>query len=55
MTTETTSPTSKQAYLPPRWFIRGAWVIHRAIYNLTGGRRGLKVPKAFPISSSSRI
>jgi len=27
--------------LPPRWFIRGAWLAHRAILRLTGGRRGL--------------
>ena len=27
--------------LPPRWFIRVAWAIHRAIHRLTGGRRGL--------------
>lgn len=27
--------------LPPKWFIRIAWAIHRAIYRLTGGRRGL--------------
>ena len=32
------------ARLPPRWFIRTAWVVHRWIYNLTGGRRGLKIP-----------
>jgi deazaflavin-dependent oxidoreductase (nitroreductase family) len=31
--------------LPPRWFIRTAWVVHRAIYRLTGGRRGLAVPQ----------
>ena len=31
----------KRPFLPPRWFIRGAWVIHRAIYRSTGGRRGL--------------
>jgi F420H(2)-dependent quinone reductase len=31
--------------LPPRWFIRGAWVAHRAIHRLTGGRRGLAHPK----------
>jgi len=30
--------------LPPRWFIRGAWVAHRAIYRFTGGRRGLALP-----------
>jgi F420H(2)-dependent quinone reductase len=31
--------------LPPRWFIRVAWVAHRVIYRLTGGRRGLWRPK----------
>lgn len=30
--------------LPPRWFIRGAWVVHRAIYQISGGRLGLSVP-----------
>jgi F420H(2)-dependent quinone reductase len=34
-------PTPK---LPPRWFIRLAWRVHRAIYRLTGGRRGLRLP-----------
>ena len=32
----------RPASLPPRWFIRGAWVIHRAIYSLTRGRLGLR-------------
>jgi F420H(2)-dependent quinone reductase len=32
-------------WLPPRWFIRGAWAAHRAIYRFTGGRRGLSLPK----------
>jgi deazaflavin-dependent oxidoreductase (nitroreductase family) len=31
--------------LPPRWFIRTAWVVHRAIHRFTGGRRGLALPK----------
>src|SRR5687768_9027995 len=31
----------RAARLPPRWFIRLAWAIHRAIFRLTGGRRGL--------------
>jgi deazaflavin-dependent oxidoreductase (nitroreductase family) len=35
----------KRPFLPPRWFIRGAWVAHRAIHRLTGGRRGLAHPK----------
>ena len=32
--------------LPPRWFVRSAWAVHRAIYRLTGGRFGLWRPKA---------
>ncbi len=31
--------------LPPRWFVRSAWVVHRAIYRLSGGRLGLSRPK----------
>jgi deazaflavin-dependent oxidoreductase (nitroreductase family) len=31
--------------LPPRWFIRAAWIAHRAVYRFTGGRRGLAHPK----------
>ena len=27
--------------LPPRWFVRLAWKAHRALYRVTGGRRGL--------------
>jgi F420H(2)-dependent quinone reductase len=34
----------KDPFLPPRWFIRIAWVVHRAIYKITGGRRGLRPP-----------
>jgi deazaflavin-dependent oxidoreductase (nitroreductase family) len=40
-----TTTTLRSPRLPPRWFIRLAWVIHRAIYRLTGGRRGLWRPK----------
>jgi F420H(2)-dependent quinone reductase len=28
--------------LPPRWFVRSAWVVHRALYRVTGGRFGLR-------------
>ena len=35
----------RKARLPPRWFVRGAWVFHRAIYRLTRGRFGLWRPK----------
>ncbi len=34
-----------KARLPPRWFVRLAWVIHRGIYRWTGGRMGLWRPK----------
>jgi F420H(2)-dependent quinone reductase len=34
--------SKSRAPLPPRWFIRGAWIAHRAIYSVTGGRRGLR-------------
>ena len=30
--------------LPPRWVIRAAWLVHRALYRLTGGRFGLRRP-----------
>ena len=40
-----TDPQPK-ASLPPNWFIRSAWVVHRAIYRATGGRRGLWAPAA---------
>jgi deazaflavin-dependent oxidoreductase (nitroreductase family) len=29
-------------FLPPRWFVRTAWVAHRALYRATGGRIGLR-------------
>ena len=32
-------------WLPPRWFVRAAWILHRAIYRFTSGRRGLSLPK----------
>lgn len=31
--------------LPPRWFIRLAWKVHRAIFRVTRGRRGLWPPR----------
>ena len=40
-----THGTEARPYLPPRWFIRTAWAVHRAIYRFTGGRRGLAHPK----------
>ena len=35
----------KPPTVPPRWFVRTAWVVHRAIYKVTGGRKGLWLPK----------
>lgn len=40
--TETKATTAEApGRLPPSWFIRAAWMVHRAIYRFTGGRRGL--------------
>lgn len=36
-----TAQPTQRAPLPPRWFVRFAWAVHRAIYRFTGGRRGL--------------
>ncbi len=33
--------TEKRPTMPPNWFIRIAWALHRAAYRWTGGRRGL--------------
>ncbi|KAA9150928.1 nitroreductase family deazaflavin-dependent oxidoreductase [Amycolatopsis acidicola] len=35
----------KKPWLPPRWFIRGAWQVHRALYRVLGGRT-LRPPRA---------
>jgi len=43
---ETVPPRARKPPLPPRWFVRSAWAVHRAIYRLTGGRRGLWPAKA---------
>lgn len=36
------SGTRNSARLPPRWFVRLAWRIHRGLYRLSGGRFGLR-------------
>jgi F420H(2)-dependent quinone reductase len=36
--------TQNRAFLPPRWFIRAAWLVHRALYRVSGGRFGLRKP-----------
>jgi F420H(2)-dependent quinone reductase len=33
-------------WLPPRWFIRLAWSVHRGVYRVMGGRVGLWRPRA---------
>lgn len=38
-------PESKTPRMPPRWFVRAAWTVHRAYYRITGGRRGLWKPR----------
>ena len=35
-------PSQSQPALPPRWFIRLFWALHRAAYAITGGRFGLR-------------
>jgi deazaflavin-dependent oxidoreductase (nitroreductase family) len=37
--------TSKAARVPPRWFVRLAWSVHRGLYRATGGRFGLWRPR----------
>jgi len=41
MTSQTPAPAAP-ASLPPRWFIRIFWAIHRAMLRLSGGRLGLR-------------
>ncbi len=36
--------SQRRAPLPPRWFVRTAWIVHRALYRISGGRRGLRRP-----------
>ena len=36
---------AKTPRVPPRWFVRSAWRVHRALYRVTGGRFGLWRPK----------
>ena len=32
--------------VPPRWFVRSAWALHRGLYRITAGRVGLRRPRA---------
>ncbi|MCX5536440.1 nitroreductase family deazaflavin-dependent oxidoreductase [Streptomyces sp. NBC_00006] len=36
---------TKAPWLPPRWFIRLAWSVHRGAYRASGGRVGLWKPR----------
>jgi deazaflavin-dependent oxidoreductase (nitroreductase family) len=36
---------AKRPWLPPRWFIRLAWSVHRGVYRRSGGRVGLSRPR----------
>jgi len=44
MTSNPDTPVS--GFLPPRWFIRVAWKIHKALYRWSGGRFGLRAPRS---------
>ena len=33
--------TERTPPLPPRWIVKLAWKVHRALFRVTGGRRGL--------------
>jgi len=39
-----TAGQERTAKVPPRLFVRTAWVLHRALYRFTGGRIGLRPP-----------
>ncbi|MEA2672984.1 MAG: hypothetical protein QOI92_176, partial [Chloroflexota bacterium] len=39
--TDADRTTAPRPRLPPNWFIRIAWAVHRGMYRWTGGRRGL--------------
>jgi deazaflavin-dependent oxidoreductase (nitroreductase family) len=41
-----TAARARTPRLPPRWFVRSAWVVHRALYALSGGWFGLWRPEA---------
>ncbi|WP_353708916.1 nitroreductase/quinone reductase family protein [Cellulosimicrobium sp. ES-005] len=47
MTDTSSAPSAPERppRLPPRWFVRTAWVVHRAYYRVTGHRRGLWRPQ----------
>lgn len=36
---------ARRPWLPPRWFVRFFWSAHRRVFRVTGGRRGLWLPR----------
>jgi deazaflavin-dependent oxidoreductase (nitroreductase family) len=38
--TDSATASDRAARLPPRWFVRTVWVLHRGLYAATGGRLG---------------
>lgn len=45
MNDSTTDEPTTAARLPPRWFIRLAWRIHRGLFRFSGGRFGLRAER----------
>lgn len=46
MSNERRSVESKPApRVPPRWFVRTMWGLHRGVYRITAGRVGLRRPR----------
>ena len=41
-----TADAKRTPKLPPRLFLRAAWVVHRGLFRLSGGRFGLSQPRA---------
>jgi deazaflavin-dependent oxidoreductase (nitroreductase family) len=51
-----TAGQERTATVPPRVFVRTAWVLHRALLRLSGGRIGLRPPgKAFGMLKLSTV
>lgn len=40
-----TADAQRTATIPPRVFVRVAWVLHRSLYRISGGRMGLTRPQ----------
>ena len=50
-----TGTPERTATLPPRFVIRIAWVLHRAVYRFSGGRIGLSRPVAGTTFGTMRL